>query len=80
MSYQHYYIEYIQELYLERILKFYKQAGISRCYFLNGSFYELPTLYVFENQTQKLCNTFCDYWSEMLCAHVYVPPIRAIHV
>ena len=27
-----------------------------------------------------LCILFCVYWSEMLRAHLYVPPIRARYV
>ena len=38
----------------------------------------LPILYVFEYQAQKLCALwvfFLFFLLEMLCAHLYVPPI-----
>ena len=64
---------YVSNVYTDCVQADPKVFQTSRCYFLNGSFYELANplcLWI----SGKECvwfmgNFFCVYWSEMLCAN-----------
>lgn len=48
------------------------------CYFWNGYIYELVLIFNFSQRNSILsfmCIFFCVFWSELLCAQLYVPPI-----
>ena len=67
---------YIHELYIGGSESFFKQAG-KCCYLLNGYFLWVSQSLMSLNSRHRNCGyLFCVYWSEMLCAHLYVPPIH----
>ena len=67
---------YIHELYIGGSESFFKQAD-KCCYLLNGYFLWVSQSLMSLNSRHRNCGyLFCVYWSEMLCAHLYVPPIH----